>query len=205
MLGMRCFAVLIAIALCAAPARADAVTSNNASGSVAVAKPVAKSPAEQRADRLDQLFARLHRAKSSDAAQGPEHDIWALWMTSDSATADALLGQAARAMNDGAYEPSRRILDTMVQTYPTYAEAWNKRATLNFMEERLDESLADIEHVLALEPRHFGALSGKGLVLRKQKKYSEALAAFQDALAINPNMATIKDAIKALEKIQRDI
>ena len=205
MLGMRCFAVLIAIALCAAPARADAVTSNNASGSVAVAKPVAKSPAEQRADRLDQLFARLHRAKSSDAAQGPEHDIWGLWMTSDSATADALLGQAARAMNDGAYEPSRRILDTMVQTYPTYAEAWNKRATLNFMEERLDESLADIEHVLALEPRHFGALSGKGLVLRKQKKYSEALAAFQDALAINPNMATIKDAIKALEKIQRDI
>ena len=205
MLAMRRFALPIVLILIAVPAAADAVTSSGAGASVAAAAPAPKSPAEVRADRLDQLFARLHRAKSTDAAQGPEHDIWALWMTSDSATADALLGQAARAMNDGAYEPSRRILDKMVQVYPDYAEAWNKRATLNFVQDRLDDSLADIEHVLALEPRHFGALSGKGLVLEKQKKYSDALAALREALSINPNMSTIVDEIKKIEKVQRDI
>lgn len=202
---MRCILLASVLIFAAGPAVAEDVVSSSDSVSIPVAKVLPQTPAEQRADRLDELFARLHRAKSSDAAQGPEHDIWALWMTSDSPTADALLAQATRAMNDGAYAPSRRILDRMVELYPAYAEAWNKRATLNFMENRLDDSLADIGHVLDLEPRHFGALSGKGLVLEKQKKYSEAIDALNEALAINPNMTAIKDAIKAIQRIERAI
>jgi tetratricopeptide (TPR) repeat protein len=196
-----CLAAMLAIL--PAPALADATVSASASAAVDVSP--LKAAAQQRSDRLDELFARLHRAKTSDAAQGPEHDIWVLWMTSDSATADALLAQAARAMNDNAFAPARQILDKMVTLYPNYAEVWNKRATLNFLTGRLDDSLADIEHVLAIEPRHFGALSGKGLVLEQQKKYSAALDAFHEALAINPNMTSIQNEISRIEKTQRAI
>jgi tetratricopeptide (TPR) repeat protein len=199
---MRRFVVplLFLAVMAASPVLADSA----GSGAGAMETP-ARPPAELRADRLDELFARLHRAKSLDAAQGAEHDIWTLWMTSDSPTADALLAQATRAMNDGAYDASRAILDKMVTFYPKYSEVWNKRATLNYLEGRLDESLADIDHVLTLEPRHFGALSGKGLVLEKQKKFSEALTAFHDALDINPNMSSIQDEIGKIEKLQRAI
>lgn len=191
------------LAVSSGPALADSTVAAGSSAAIAVSP--AQAAAQQRADRLDELFARLHRAKTTDAAQGPEHDIWVLWMTSDSATADALLAQAARAMNDGAYAPCRQILDKMVTLYPNYAEVWNKRATLNYLQGRLDDSLADIDRVLAIEPRHFGALSGKGLVLEQQKKYGDALDAFHDALDINPNMTTIQEEISKIEKLQRAI
>jgi tetratricopeptide (TPR) repeat protein len=161
-----------------------------------------KPPAEIRADRLDVLFAKLHRGTD---AQASERDIWAIWMTSDSPTAEVLLQQATRAMDAGALDQSRLILDRLIGAYPDFAEAWNKRATLNFVTGRYDESLADIDKVLELEPRHFGALSGRGMIYERQKKYGQALDAFLEALAINPNMDAVKDAVKALEKLETPI
>ena len=198
---MRGLFLPLALSLClAVPALADGVKQ-----AAAVAPVLRQSPAELRGDRLDVLFARLHKAGSEDEAKAAESDIWSLWATSDSPTADVLLQQATRAMNDGAFDASRGILDRLIGAFPDYAEAWNKRATLNFTVGKYDESLADIDKVLALEPRHFGALSGRGLILRHQKKYGEAIDAFNEALAINPNMPSIKDAVKALEKIEQPI
>ena len=164
-----------------------------------------KSPAETRSDRLDALMARLHREAGRQDAQATEHDIWELWMASDSPTAEILLQQATRAMNSGAPEPALAILNRLTGAYPDFAEAWNKRATLYFMMGNDEASLADIDKVLELEPRHFGALSGRGMIYQRQKNYSAALAAFNEALAINPNMASVKDAVEALEKIEQGI
>jgi tetratricopeptide (TPR) repeat protein len=163
----------------------------------------ARKPAELRADQLDTLFAHLHQP---GIAPGPvEAKIWALWGASDSPTAEVLLTQAQRAINDGAPAEALSILNRVIATYPDFAEAWNKRATLYFMMKRYDQSLADIDKVLDLEPRHFGALAGKGLILERQKKYSQARTAYEDALAVNPNLEQVKDALKSLDRMEQGI
>ena len=67
------------------------------------------------------------------------------------------------------------------------------------------ESLKDIDHVLDLEPRHFGAIAGKGMILKRQKKYGQALEAFEEALAINPGMEAVMDSVKELKKLEQGI
>jgi tetratricopeptide (TPR) repeat protein len=161
------------------------------------------TPHEMRDDTLDSLFAKLQRASNEDDAKQTELKIWEVWSQSDSVTADVLLTQAVVAMNAGDNKSSFNILNRVIEIYPTYAEAWNKRATLSFMIGRYDESLADIDRVLDLEPRHFGALSGRGMIYQAQEKWGAALDAFREALKINPNMASVKNAIHELEKRQR--
>ena len=187
------------LALLASPSLADGSREPETTAAVQVPR---KPPAEIRADRLDVLFAKLHRGTDPAAS---ERDIWAIWMTSDLPTAEVLLQQATRAMDAGALDQSRLILDRLIGAYPDFAEAWNKRATLNFVVGRYDQSLADIAKVLDLEPRHFGALSGRGMIYERQKKYGAALDAFLEALAINPNMEAVKDAVKTLEKLETPI
>ena len=160
-------------------------------------------PAEKRAEQLDILFAHLRRP--GVPGDPVELKIWALWAASDSPTAEVLLQQAARAIGDRAPAEALSILDRLVGAFPDYAEAWNKRATLYFMMKRDDKALEDIEKVLDLEPRHFGALAGKGVILERQKKYSAAREAYKDSLAVNPTLQQVKDALKALDRLERGI
>jgi tetratricopeptide (TPR) repeat protein len=172
----------------------------------AEARPPAEKPmkpAEVRAQQLDILFASLRRpGVRSDTV---EQKIWSLWAASDSPTAEVLLQQAVRAVEDRAPAEALSILDTLVGAYPDFAEAWNKRATLYFMMKRDDQALKDIEKVLDLEPRHFGALAGKGVILVRQKNYSAARDAYEQALAVNPTLEQVKDALKALDRLEQGI
>ena len=163
-----------------------------------------KKPAEVRSDQLDTLFARLYQSDGA-GAQSIEQKIWALWGASDSATAEVLLQQSGKAIDAGAPAEALSILDRLIGAYPDFAEAWNKRATLYFMMKRDDASLKDIEHVLDLEPRHFGALAGRGMILQRQKKYAAALESYQQALKINPGLEAVKDSIKQLERLEQGI
>jgi tetratricopeptide (TPR) repeat protein len=171
-------------------------------GAPAPVEPPAK-PAEMRSDQLDTLFARLRQPgiDSSDV----ERQIWQLWGASDSPTATILLEQSARAIDDGAPAEALAMLDRLIGAYPDFAEAWNKRATLYFMMKRYDSSLADIARTLDLEPRHFGALAGKGMILMRQKNYAAARAAYEEALAVNPNLEQVKDALKELDRLEQGI
>ncbi len=178
---------------------------DRAGGTVEAVAPVPKKPAEARADQLDMLFARLYKSGGAEEAQPIERKIWTLWMASDSPTAEVLLAQAARAMDEGAPRQSLDILNRLIGSYPDFAEAWNKRATLYYLMKRDQDSLKDIDRVLDLEPRHFGALSGKGMILKRQKKYGAALEAFQEALTINPGMESVKASVKELERLEQGI
>ena len=160
---------------------------------------------EQRADALDELFYRLRKADRPEEAQKAESQIWKLWMESDSPTAEVLLQQATVAMGASAPGPALKILNELIAAKPDLAEAWNKRATLYFMLGRYEDSIADIAKTLELEPRHFGALAGLGMILRNQGKNNEALKAFKDALAINPRMPGALGAVKELEEKSRGI
>jgi tetratricopeptide (TPR) repeat protein len=160
---------------------------------------------QSRAQHLDALFGELHNATAPDATAKIQADIWALWAHNDSATAEQLLRQGVAAMNAHEYDAAEQTLIQLIETYPDFAEAWNKRATVYFMQGRYDASLIDIEHVLELEPRHFGALAGKAMILRAQKRTGEAIKVLKETLTINPHMQSVIQAIKDLEKSQPDI
>jgi tetratricopeptide (TPR) repeat protein len=134
-----------------------------------------------------------------------EDRIWELWVQSDSPTADVLLQQATKALSVRENKIALALLDQIVKTYPTYAEAYNKRAALHFLDGNKDKALADLDTVLDLEPRHFDAMAGRGLVLEDMGKDKEAIKALKDALIINPAMEGIKAALRALEKKSPEI
>jgi tetratricopeptide (TPR) repeat protein len=183
-------AVLTALSLVLAPAAWAA------DDSPVAAVPAPKlSAAEERAQKLDRLFAELRKAASPDEAEPSEQAIWRLWMAYDSPTAAVLLVQGTRAMEAKDYMAAHAVFDRLVEAHPLYVEAWNKRATLLYLEGRFDESVADIRKVLDLEPRHFGALSGLGMIRRQQGDRQGALDAFRDALAVNPMMPGVLQAI----------
>jgi tetratricopeptide (TPR) repeat protein len=158
-----------------------------------------------RADQLDRLFGELHQTSATQPPDKIVADIWALWARNDSATAELLLRQSVAAMNMHDLDAAEKMLIQLIEVYPEYAEAWNKRATLYYMEGRYDASLIDIEHVLDLEPRHFGALAGKSMILRAQGKNREAIAVMRETLSINPHMDSVAQAIKELLKDSPDI
>jgi len=155
--------------------------------------------------RLDKLFAVLHGDLDETTSKLIEVQIWSVWANESTPEAVTQLAEASAAMNAGAFDLAEQRLIKVVEAHPDFAEAWNRRATLYFMQGRYEESLADIAHVLDLEPRHFGALSGKGMVLRAQGKPAEALRAMKDALAINPYTAGLKDSIERLEKLNPEL
>ncbi len=191
----RFFACVIAAALLSGPAFAQ---QNREPGGPRAPTVERKPPAIVRADLLDSLFARLRKVESPVEAQTVERAIWELWMRSDSPTAELLLAQAIKALGAGEEQPSLAILNKLIAVHPDFAEAWNKRATVYFMIGRYDDSLADINHVLDLEPRHFGALSGLGMIKQQQGDKKAALAAFRDALAVNPQLEGAKQAVEEL-------
>jgi tetratricopeptide (TPR) repeat protein len=126
-------------------------------------------------------------------------------MTSDSPTAELLLAQAVKASAAGENETALKILNGLIDVHPEFMEAWNRRATVYFLMGRYKESLADIDQVLQREPRHFGALSGLGMIKQRQGDLAAARAAYDDALAINPNMDGVKRALEEIDQEERPL
>lgn len=200
----RCLVALSALVLLVSAAAAQTEARDKSTEAIPAAVTRLK-PAEMRAEQLDKLFARLIKSEDGPEARRTEQTIWNLWMTSDSPTADALLAQAMRASAAKETGTALAILDNVIEVHPDYAEAWNKRATVYFLIGRYNDSLRDIEKVLELEPRHFGALSGLGMIKRQQGDLGAARAAFSEALSFNPHLDGVKRALKEIEAEERPI
>jgi tetratricopeptide (TPR) repeat protein len=149
---------------------------------------------------LDALFKLLHEASDPGDRSDAEQRIWAIWSGHEDADAAHAMRNAIAALDSGDLTAADRELTMMVERWPNWAEAWNRRATLRFVEERDAESLDDIERTLELEPRHFGALSGFGQICFRAHDISSALLAFEHAVAVNPNMNSIRQAAEVLRK-----
>jgi tetratricopeptide (TPR) repeat protein len=156
------------------------------------------APAPTRQQRLDDLFARL--AASTDAAetQGLIAAIDRLHLESGSDTGDFLMARAVAALGSQNLQVSRDLLDKLIVLQPDWAEAWNKRATVRYLMDDERGSMADIARVLVLEPRHFGALSGMGMILERGGFSDDALRAYRRALEIAPQLASLRAAVDRL-------
>jgi tetratricopeptide (TPR) repeat protein len=173
-------------------------------------EPPAKLPRPQRGDRmqnLDFLFGALKAAPDAETAKAIEERIWALWFVSGSDTADLLMTRVKTAVEAKELDLALELLDAIVEVKPDYVEAWNRRATIHFMKKDYGRALADIRQVLAREPRHFGALSGLGLIMQELGEEKRALEVFRRALAVHPHLERIPDVVKVLtDKVEgRDI
>jgi tetratricopeptide (TPR) repeat protein len=136
-----------------------------------------------------------------------EARIWAIWMATPSDTAALLMARAKVAMDGKNTDVALKLLDAVVKLRPDYAEGWNRRATIYYLQNDYNRSMEDIRQVLTLEPRHFGALAGLGMILQETGDDRHALEAFRKALAINPHLERVPDLVKTLtEKVEgRDI
>ncbi len=162
-------------------------------------------PAASRQDdpRLAPLFARLKAAASAFEAAPVEAEIWAIWGETPDQQSAALLARAVEAMGRRDHPAALEALNGLVRREPDFAEAWNKRATLHYVIGDYRASVLDIERTLALEPRHFGALSGLGLIYLAINEPAAAARSFEAALAIHPhlegaraNVERLKDELK---------
>ncbi|WP_440637127.1 tetratricopeptide repeat protein [Bradyrhizobium sp. PUT101] len=167
----------------------------------------AKLPKVDRSKNLDFLFGALKAAPDEVSAKHVEARIWAIWLQTPSDTAALLMSRAKTAVDAKKIDVAIKLLDSVIKLRPDYIEAWNRRATLYYMQNDYRRSLADIQQVLIREPRHFGALAGLGMIMQEVGDEKRALDAYRKALAVNPHLEKIPDQVKALtEKVEgRDI
>jgi len=164
---------------------------------VAIAGP---APADQTDPRLGPLFVKLKA--TTDAGQGSRiaREIWALWFDSPAPGVKELVRRGQVHLRRHQIKIAAELFNHVVRIAPGFAEGWNRRATVRYLQGDYKGSLADIERTLKLEPRHFGALSGRGLVFVKMGRDRAALAAFRAALGINPHLAAARINIRILRK-----
>lgn len=155
---------------------------------------------EERSERLDQLFDVLKKTENEQLAKKAQQEIEKLWLDSGSDTIDLLVQWAGDAANDKEYGKALDFLDNVVRLKPDYAEGWNKRATVHFLMKDYGKSIADVERVLELEPRHFGALAGLGSMLIEYSEEKRALEFMRRALELNPNLKRLKKRVETLKK-----
>jgi tetratricopeptide (TPR) repeat protein len=137
---------------------------------------------------LDNLFAQLRLAPDEASAKAIGQQIWTQWMTPPDPALAARMQQAVRKL---AIDPAGALgeFEAIVKDYPDYAEGWNQLATAHYLQGDYTTSLSDIDKVLALEPRHFGALSGRAMIYLKQGKRALALKDMSAASALHPFLA----------------
>ena len=164
----------------------------------AAAPPAAESALpEDREARLDALFERLAAAETG-SHQRAEQEILRLFATARSDTANLLIQRGREARGDENAARAIAHAGAAIDHFPDFAEAFNLRATAFYSMGRMGQSLADIEQVLAREPRHFGALTGLAVILEGMGRDEDALAAYREAARWNPHMERVNDAIERL-------
>ncbi|HYL17305.1 MAG TPA: hypothetical protein VEV20_01385 [Burkholderiales bacterium] len=156
----------------------------------------ARRPAEALPARLDQLFHSL--AAPSCPADDVEDEIWRLWMHHPHRRAAAALEQTTTDIARHLYDVAETRLCNLIRACPYFAEAWNKRATLYYLQERDEESVRDIHRTLELEPRHFGALCGLAEIFRSSGDTESAVFVFRSALRVNPHLDVARTAVEEL-------
>lgn len=198
---MRFLFVLLSATLSAATALpvVAAETGHDRLAPVNAGAPVGAT-ADAGQDRLDILFAELKRESNERAAERIANRILEEWSRSGSASIDLMMGWSKAAADTEKFDVALDFLDQITTMKPSYAEGWYRRATVHFMMNNHAKSLADINRTLQLEPRHFGALSGMGQIMKGNGRDKFALQAWQRVLDIYPMMRDAQNEMATLSE-----
>lgn len=159
--------------------------------------------ADQNDPRLGDLFERLKSTEQPQEAQLIEFVIWQIWSEANDPATDTLMGLGLQAMQAGNLTGALELFDAVTTRKPEFAEGWNKRATVLYLLGAYEESAKDVDKTLKLEPRHFGALSGLGLINMALERDDEAVTAFAAALKIHPHLPGVKANLETLKQRAR--
>jgi len=155
--------------------------------------------ADDRSIKLDNLFNKL-KIENSDKVFEIEQEIWKIWSTHPSNNKlTNLLGTGSNYVNNNQFSKAVEIFTEVILKDPNWAEAWNKRATVLYLVGEFQKSQNDIDKVLELEKRHFGALAGQGLVNIQLKNYEKAIKSYQEAMIVYPSMNSAELMIKKIK------
>lgn len=190
---MRILAAIITVAVLSIPPPAVSAQTPGERETLAEVRP------NDRGATLDSLFDALRTAHDKNSARAAEDSIAQIWLQSGSETVDLLMDWTLKAMDEEDYPLALDLLDRIVTLQPDYVEGWNKRATVHFINDDIGKSLSDLERVLALEPRHFGALAGLGTIFRELGDNRRAIEAYRHALELDPYLEDVGKAIEELE------
>ena len=148
---------------------------------------------------LEALFEGLRGGDSTAAAQIEER-IYDIWSQSGSPSMDLLLDRGRTALTEGNTKLAVEHFTALIDHAPNFAEGYNARATAYFQDRKFGQSLADIQQTLALNPRHFGAMSGLALILEEIGRPEDALAAWREVEALHPHREGLSEALQRLER-----
>ena len=163
---------------------------------------IADSKDKDRDVKLNQFFEQLKKSNNASIAHEIEMKIWNIWSTHPTQKKlTQLLAKGSNLMSEGELEAAYKIFSIIIDFAPDWAEGWNKRATVLYLMGRYHDSLNDIDEVLKRESRHFGALSGQGLVQIKLENYEKAIKSYQAVQKIYPSIRSAKVMIPQLRKL----
>ncbi len=171
-------------------------------GRAGFARAGARRPPED-ARKLNQLFAELAQPDRKDWEQ-VEGEINRIWSRSGSPAMDLLLQRGNKALQEQDYPTALEHFGALIDHAPDFAEGWNQRATTYYLMGEYSLSIADVEHVLVLNPRHFGALTGLAFMLEQLGEPEPALEVLRKVQELNPNRPNINEAVTRLEKMTGD-
>ena len=157
--------------------------------------------AKDKNDKLDKLFNDL-KVKNVSISYQVEQKIWKIWSTHTSdEKLTVMLAEGSELVNRQKFKEAIIIFSKVIDLDPKWAEAWNKRATIYYMVGEFQKSQNDIDKVLELESRHFGALAGQGLVNIQLENYEKAIMSYEKAQQIYPTMKSPKIMIKQIKEL----
>ena len=152
---------------------------------------------------LDKLFNQLIKANNSTDVEKIEKKIWSVWSKHPNNTLTEKLEFGTELMQYGDYNYALKVFSNVLENDPNWSEAWNKRATVYFLMNQLKKSLDDIDKVLYIEPRHFGALSGQARIFIKLQQYEKAIKSIEQALKFYPSFKS-QELIPEIERLIRE-
>ncbi len=155
---------------------------------------------KEKLDSLSALFAQLKVAKTELETERLQAEIWELWMESGREDIDVLMTKGIEEMSLGNYSRAIDVFNAVTELAPEFAEGWNKRATAHYLNGDFKNSMKDIERTLALEPRHFGAISGLGMIYIAVGNTRGALKAYETALMLSPKQRGLKALVEELRR-----
>ena len=150
---------------------------------------------------MEDLLDELQKAETIIEAEIIRKKIWNKWIYQVPKNLQKNLKYALDEFYSGRLVAAEKAFTDLIINDPNYTEGWNKRATIRYMLNDLDGSLKDIKTVLELQPRHFGAISGSGMIYFKKKNYQTALRFYKILNTIDPMNNESKKFIKLLNKL----